>query len=390
MTGTKRAVVIDNGPRRINAGFAGHHVMSATIPAVIGAPKYEGILFMNGEDDYTYGDEALASFRTHTLHHCLPGMGQKANWQYVEKLWNHIFSQRLQISPTDQPLLLTFSSSFSISDAAHIARIVFERLQAPALYIGLRCVLTLRSMRLDTGLVLEIGKDSSMATCVSNGLIVESSIEHSRNSYETILENCKQVSLGNERSTLIEDIETLQTDSVPRHAFIALDYRVELGKLRWPRDALYAQVDGASDRINGDGPSPGELNTRSFSKACFEAPEVLFQPKMFDFLLESLQELAVRSVQLCKSEDQPRLYNNVHLVGPPCLLYTFCYLCNVADWRNLPNPWYRASTAERNPGFGPTRNESRCEHTERSRISVLDRWLATGGGCRLFREHVRE
>lgn len=320
MTGTKRAVVIDNGPRRINAGLAGHHVLSATIPAVIGAPKYEGILFMNSEEDYTYGDEALASFRTHTLHHCLAGMGQKANWQYVERLWHHIFSHRLQIPPTDQPLLLTFSSSFSISDATHIARIVFERLQAPALYIGLRCVLTLRSMNLDTGLVLEIGKDSSTATCVSSGLVVESSIQHSRNSYETILENCKQVSRGNEQRALIEDFESLQTDRVPRHGFIAPDYRVELGKLRWPRDAFYTQTESAPDRIDGNGPSPTELDTRSFSKACFEAPEVLFQPKMFDFLLESLQELALRSVQLCKSEDQPRLYNNVHLVGSPRLL----------------------------------------------------------------------
>ena len=234
----------------------------------------------------------------------------------MKKLWHYIFSHKLQIPAQEQPLLITLPSSLSGSDAAHVARIIFEKVQAPALYIGLRCVLILHAQGLDTSLVLEIGKDSTSATCVCDGHVVETSIERSQNSCETVLEHSKQVSHGNERKVLIDDVESLKDDAVPRYGYIATNFKAELGQLRRPGDAGLAQVERWSD-FNGDN---DDLDPSVLSKARFEAPVVLFQPKMFDFMLESLQEVAVRSISRCESKDLPRRYGNIILVSWFCFL----------------------------------------------------------------------
>lgn len=65
-----------------------------------------------------------------------------SNWDHVEQLWNHAFSDRLHIDPSQHPILLAEASFNTRPIREKCTELMFEKYKTPALFISKNAVLT--------------------------------------------------------------------------------------------------------------------------------------------------------------------------------------------------------------------------------------------------------
>ncbi len=71
-------------------GFAGDDAPRAVFPAVIGKPRYEGIMVGMGQKNRFVGDEAISKRGILALSYPMEH-GIVNNWDHVEAIWHHTF-----------------------------------------------------------------------------------------------------------------------------------------------------------------------------------------------------------------------------------------------------------------------------------------------------------
>merc|ERR1712046_547856 len=85
--------------------------------------------------------------------------GYITNWGDMEKIWHHVFYNKLGINPEEHPVLI--SDEITMSRRQEIAKIMFETFNVPKLFIATSSCLALYSSGRTTGVVVNIGYHSA-------------------------------------------------------------------------------------------------------------------------------------------------------------------------------------------------------------------------------------
>merc|ERR1719435_768787 len=88
----------------VKAGFAGDDAPRAVFPAVIGRPKYPGVMVGMGNKDAYVGDEAQSKRGILCMKYPIEH-GIITSWDDMETVWHHTFNNELRISPDESPHL---------------------------------------------------------------------------------------------------------------------------------------------------------------------------------------------------------------------------------------------------------------------------------------------
>jgi len=144
-------VVINNGSGFTKAGFGGYEIPTAVFPSIVGRPK------INQLDKRVYfGVEAQANRSTSILKYPI-SHDIITDWDALEELWGHTFSDVLQVHPQDHPVLLTQSTLGPTLHPEKMAQIMFETFNVPGMYLATEGQLALYASARTTGIVLNIG-----------------------------------------------------------------------------------------------------------------------------------------------------------------------------------------------------------------------------------------
>jgi len=189
------AVVIDVGSSSTKVGYAGDDQPRTIFPSAVGI-TYEsdqsnvGETGTIGEDPmdvdmqskkkkFHVGTEELSYRRDHMEVHWALEEGLVKDWDVLESLWGFGLSNRLHVDPKEHPLLMVEPAFNTRQNREKLTELVFEKYEAPALFVSKDAVLSCFSAGRATGLVLDSGGGKTSAVPVYDGYALQQAIVRS-------------------------------------------------------------------------------------------------------------------------------------------------------------------------------------------------------------------
>ena len=164
----KPHIIIDNGTGYCKAGLSGEEGPRAVFPSCVGYPKYYSGMVGGDKKEYFVGADAEAKRKVLKLNHPID-RGIVNNWDDMEKIWGHIFTNELRAAPEEHNVMLTEAIMNPKDNREKMAQIMFETFNVPGLYIALQPPLVLYALGKFNGIVLELGEGVSQFCPILDG-----------------------------------------------------------------------------------------------------------------------------------------------------------------------------------------------------------------------------
>ena len=169
---SKPHIVIDNGSKFIKVGFSNEPDPSSIFPSIVGYPKYNLDNYGGEKIEFFVGTDAKAKKGVLKLNHPIEKSWVK-NWDDMEKIWGHIFTNELKVAPEEHKVFLTQDPMNPKDNKEKMAKIMFETFNVPGLYISNNCVLILYSAGKFTGMTIDLGYGLSHFMPISDGFPIK-------------------------------------------------------------------------------------------------------------------------------------------------------------------------------------------------------------------------
>ena len=285
----KPMIIIDNGTGFIKAGFSGDKKPKAVFPTLIGREKNKE----NSDSDFYVGDIVYEKYDSLNVK-CPISRGIIFDWNEMEKIWDYTFNQALKVSPSEHNILLT-QNILNVGDKIKkMCQIMFETFNVPGLWIQNQPSLSLYAAGKYTGFVIDSGESNTQFVPYFDGFLVDKfRIDFGGNDVTKFL--IKMLNIG----ILTETKENIIAEDIKKNlCYIALNFEDEKVK---NEKKTYKMPDG------------NEIN---ISNECFIAPEILFNPKLYDnFQLDNFakicSEIIFRNDEILRGD----LFDNIILSG---------------------------------------------------------------------------
>lgn len=295
-----RVVVMDNGTGFVKCGFAGDD-FPRSFPCMVGRP----LLGAAAADDLKpvyVGAEAADN--KHQLEISFPiSNGVVESWPEMELVWEHAFSEVLQVDPASGcRILLTEAPMNPKENRRRMMETMFETFGLDAAYVQVQAVLTLYSMGALTGLVIDSGDGVTHAVPVVDGF---SSPHLTRRlnvagrhitAYLTELLTRRGYSFN--KSADFDTVRQIKE----KLCYMAFDFRQEVRLARETTCTCedYRLPDGRIIRVGAER---------------FTAPEALMNPSLLGVEAPGMAEMAFNCIQDSDIDNRVSLYGNIVLSG---------------------------------------------------------------------------
>ena len=169
-------IIIDNGSFYIKAGFNGDEEPKKVLRNIIGKNKYDYEKIGGDEKEIFIGEEALIKRGMLNIKYPMKRAVVK-DWESLEKIWSHIFTNELKVDPKEHNLLITQPIKNIKENKEKIAEIMFESFNIPGLYLADSTVLSLYCSGKFTGMVIDMGDGSTQFSPIYDKKLLEDKCE---------------------------------------------------------------------------------------------------------------------------------------------------------------------------------------------------------------------
>ncbi|KAK9474982.1 actin-related protein [Dipodascopsis tothii] len=298
---TNQPLIIDNGSGEIKAGFAGDEEPKCFFPSYVGRPKHTRIMAGAVEGETFIGSRAqelrgLLKIRYPVEH------GIVKNWDDMERIWSHVYSQELKVTPEEHPVLLTEAPLNPRANRDTAAEVFFETFNVPALFTSIQAVLSLYSSGRATALVLDSGDGVSHTVPIYEGFAITSGIRRVDLAGRDVTEHLALLLRKGGGAVLNTSAEREIVRAIKeRHCYVSADVRREERELRKAeRRDEFRLPDGNTVRLGSE---------------LFRAPEIMFEPDTVGLECAGVHEIVAESIRRADLDLRRQLYSNIVLSG---------------------------------------------------------------------------
>lgn len=292
-------VILDNGSGYTKAGFSGDDAPSAVFPAIIGRPTTEGIMVGSEQKECFVGSQANEKRGickiTYPIEH-----GIVTNWDDMEKIWDHTFTNELRIAPKEHNVMLTEAPLNPKANREKMAEIMFESFVVPGLYVAIQAVLSLYSAGKFTGCVCDSGDGVTHLVPIYDGYSLPHSILRmdlaGRDVTDWMIKLLLEQNITMTTSAEREIVKNIKE----KVCYVSLDYDEDFAKRSTCKEQDYEMPDGKVHKIQS---------------ARFRCPEVLFKPSLIGREFGGIHEQTYQSIMKSEVDVRRDLFQNIILSG---------------------------------------------------------------------------
>jgi actin-related protein len=257
---SKPNIIIDNGSGYCKAGFSGEEGPRAVFPAIVGRPKNPGIMVGAEKKDFFVGLQAEE--KRGILHLAYPiEHGIVTDWNDMEKIWDHTFTNELRVTPEEHNVMLTEAPINPKHNREKMAQIMFETFNVQGLYIAIQAVLSLYSAGKFTGIVCDSGDGVTHMVPIYDGYSLPHCVLRMDLAGRDITDHLIKI-LNEVNVSLTTSAEReIAKDIKEKVCYIALDPETEINEVK---EMSYEMPDGTVIKVKDQR---------------FRAPEILFHPE---------------------------------------------------------------------------------------------------------------
>jgi len=224
------------------------------------------------------------------------------DWEDMEKIWDHTFTNELRVDAAEQNCMLTEAPLNPKVNREKMTSIMFDSFNVPGLYIAIQAVLSLYSAGKFTGIVCDSGDGVSHMVPIFDGYALPHSILRinlaGRDLTDYLLKILSERGLHLTTSAEREIVKDIKE----KLCYVALDFDEELKSTKTgsSKDATYEMPDGHVITIGSER---------------FRCPEVLFKPSLIGKEFGGLHEQTYQSIMKSDVDVRKDLYQNIILSG---------------------------------------------------------------------------
>ena len=171
----KNCLIVDCGSGYCKAGYSGYIEPTVTLPTAVWHPQSNNMITKDDKSSLLFGNKALEAENGVLIH---PIQKTKIiEWEDFELYLDNLFANELKIKPEEYGIFMTEPPLTLKSSRERLTEILFEKFNAPFIFITNGAVLSSYGAFKYSGFVLDCGYDSSTVVPVSNGYPYSSCIQ---------------------------------------------------------------------------------------------------------------------------------------------------------------------------------------------------------------------
>eukprot|EP00924_Labyrinthula_sp_SR-Ha-C_P002657 augustus_masked-scaffold_13-processed-gene-3.0-mRNA-1 protein AED:0.28 eAED:0.28 QI:0/-1/0/1/-1/1/1/0/368 len=299
-------IVMDNGSETTKTGFAGDDTPCAHFPSSITYEEKNLVSHIPNTRDTNLESQNASSKLNPMLKYPIEA-GVVVNWDDMEDLWEHTFSQRLFVKTEDHPILLTEKIYGTTATREKTIQVIFEQFNVPATFLSLQSVLALYASGRTTGVVVDSGLSVSHTVPVYQGYCLPHAVgkfnfggKHVSSDLRKYLLESKHVAQERITLTLVDEIKRsiVSVKQINKQTSIVEDEDI----------VAYKLPDGSQVIIG---------------KERYKCAEVMFRTRIYGMKRFGICENLYNSIMKCDIDIRTDLYSNIVLSGGNTMIEGF-------------------------------------------------------------------
>ena len=224
------------------------------------------------------------------------------DWDDMEKIWDHTFTNELRVKPDEHNVMLTEAPLNPKVNREKMASIMFNTFRIPGLYVAIQAVLSLYSAGKFTGCVCDSGDGVTHLVPIYDGYSLPHSILRmdlaGRDLTQFMAKILQDSGYTYTTSAELEIVKNIKE----KLCYVALDYSDELQKAQSGslKDAEYEMPDGQVIKVGSQR---------------FKCTETLFDPSMIGREFGGIHKQTHESIMKSDIDVRKDLYQNIVLSG---------------------------------------------------------------------------
>ncbi|MFX1390860.1 MAG: zinc ribbon domain-containing protein [Promethearchaeota archaeon] len=259
-------IIIDIGSAYVKIGFAGEPGPRFVFPCITGTEKYKSVMVDVSARSIYVGNDVSRMRGVLKIKHPIQ-RGEIMDWDSYYEILNYIFYSLLRIEELyNYPVFYCESPFMHRETKEYIARVFFETHRVNSLIMMPTPLLSLFSVGLTTGLVIESGDGLTWIVPIINGTIVQHAVQKLPLAGIDVNQNLKSLLMREGVSIASSAADEIIQEIKEKNCYFALDPN------KPPK---------AGDMFNVSMPDGSTIKVPTY--ILYQAPEVLFNPGMLGY-----------------------------------------------------------------------------------------------------------